>query len=83
MMRTHLLSANRISVSSVPGGPEAYSRHAPRALVFEKSGRHPRSLVVEKAALAAGGLNLPGHSSPHRSRRATYQRAHIDDRKQG
>jgi hypothetical protein len=38
---------------------------------------------VEKAALAARGLDLPGHTGPHRSRRTTDQRAHIDDRQPG
>jgi hypothetical protein len=38
---------------------------------------------VEKAALAARGLDLPGHTGPHRSRRATDQWAHIDDRQPG
>src|SRR5215831_11246041 len=38
---------------------------------------------VEKAALAAGGLDLPGHTGPHRSRRATGQWAYIDDRQHG
>jgi hypothetical protein len=35
---------------------------------------------VEKAAPAAGGLDLPGHAGARRSRPATDQRAHVDDR---
>jgi hypothetical protein len=38
---------------------------------------------VEEATLAAGCLDLPGHTSPHRSRRVTDQRANIDDWQHG
>jgi hypothetical protein len=38
---------------------------------------------VEEAALAAGGLDLPGHASPRRSRCAADQGTHIDDRQRG
>jgi len=38
---------------------------------------------VEKAALTAGCLDLPGHPGPQRRRRAAGQRAQVDDRQRG
>jgi hypothetical protein len=49
----------------------------------QQPGRHTMAGQVEKAALAAGLLDLPGHNSPRRSRRTTGQRTHIDDRQHG
>jgi alpha-beta hydrolase superfamily lysophospholipase len=47
--------------------------------LIQQPGRQAMASHVEKAAFAAGGLDLPGHASPRRSRRRAGQRAHIDD----
>ena len=51
--------------------------------LLKQPGRHAMPGHVEEAALAAGGLDLPGHSRPGRRRCPADQRAHVDDRQRG
>ena len=51
--------------------------------LVKQPGRHAMARHVEKAALAAGRLDLLRHRSPRRRRSAADQRADVDDRQRG
>jgi len=73
-MRLHLLPVNRISLSSVPGGPEAYSPQAPRVPACPELVSDRVVAVFGRGVLFAGfrRVAVPICSERHRDMSANY-----------